>query len=82
MSRLNLDQAVACVSGFGYAVLMEANAEQLEAEIAFVVSVKAGDSILGSYALDEEEGRKFRLFKRVLQKREYADGRWAWWLQL
>lgn len=82
MKRLTLNQAVAIVSGFGYAVLMEANQEQRTRGYDWLVCIKAGDnSIVANYALTAEDARKFRLFKPVIRKRDYAHGQ-AIWLSL
>ena len=79
MKRLNLNQAVAVVSGFGYAVLMDANPEQLDSGISHVLAVKASDrEAVGTYALDQEEARKFRLFKKVLRRGSYKHGQIVW----
>ena len=80
MHRLDLDQALAVVSGFGYIVVLPPNAEQAAQEVIGIVCVKAGDhDVVGSYAFFQGEERDFanlQRFKRILKRRtvQYDDG--------
>ena len=79
MYRLNLDQALAVVSGFGYIVVLPPNAEQAAMGVIGLVCVKAGDDVVGSYAFCEGDERDFanlQRFKRMLKRRtvQYPDG--------
>ena len=78
---LSLNQALAIVEGLprSYAVLMEGNPDQKERNIAWVVAIKpCDDEVLGVFPLSTEEGRKFRLFKRVIKKERYQYGQIVW----
>ena len=50
MHRLDLNQAMAVVSGFGHIVVLPPNAEQAANGVIGIVCVKAGDrEVVGSY---------------------------------
>ena len=80
MHRLDLNQALAVVSGFGYIVVLPPNAEQAANGVIGLVCVKANDhEVVGSYAFCEGDERDFanlQRFKRILKRRtvEYSDG--------
>ena len=80
MHRLNLDQALAVVSGLGYIVVLPPNAEQAANGVIGLVCVKASDyEVVGSYAFCEGDERDFanlQRFKRILKRRtvQYKDG--------
>lgn len=79
---LTLRQAGICVSGFGFAIIMEANADQQAEGFSHVVSITTGTEVVGNYAACQGEVDALMRFKRVLRKWEYAPGRFAVKLQL
>ncbi len=77
---LSFEQSMAVASGIGYAVCMAANPEQKAHGYETVVAIKVGDDVLTTTAMDAEEWRKFRLFKKVVRQKEYGHGKVVWTL--
>jgi hypothetical protein len=78
MNMLSFEQSLAVASGLGYAVAMDASPEQVAAGIDVVVAVKVGSDVLCTVGLDSAEWRRFRAFKKVLKRSEYAHGKVVW----
>ena len=81
MSQLNLDQAVAAVSGLGYAIVFPPNEEQQANDIIGIVCIKTyTEEFIGNYAFikdrDEVALANFQRFKKVLKRKgvQYQDG--------